>query len=232
VVAAITTIAVVLSRVLVDHRAGGAGPRVAAGQPVFSDDFATQANGWQVVSRWTAARGGGENGGYRISVPPDTNGAAADGLPTKAPAVYKVAPPNVRVEVDGRRAPSSDQHVEYGVLCRVGTKDRYIFDISDDHAKIMRVGGPQAGRNGYEILSERDITVDASARNRVRAECRNVASPPAVHLALWVNGGDVVDYTDARDPLLSGTVGVFVATTDRATSTGIAEFDNFAVSQL
>jgi hypothetical protein len=29
-----------------------------------------------------------------------------------------------------------------------------------------------------------------------------------------------------------GTVRVFVATTDRATSTGIAEFDNFAVPQL
>ena len=217
VVAVVTTIAVVLS---------------TAGQPLFSDDFATQANGWQVVSRWTAARGGLENGGYRISVPPDTDGAAADGLPTKAPAVFAVAPPNVRVEVDGRRAPSSDQHVEYGVLCRVGTKDRYIFDISDGHAKIMRVGGSRAGRNGYEILSKRDITVDASARNRVRAECTNADGQPAVHLALWVNGDHVVDYTDARDPLLSGTVGVFVATTDQATSTGSADFDDFVVSQL
>ncbi len=76
------------------------------------------------------------------------------------------------------------------------------------------------------------VTVDASARNRVRAECTNVVGQPAVHLALWLDGDGVVDYTDARDPLLSGTVGVFVATTDRATSTGVVEFDDFAGWQL
>ena len=53
-----------------------------------------------------------------------------------------------------------------------------------------------------------------------------------MYLNLYVNSQLVVEWTDDASPLPTGTVGLFVATGEKAKTAIEAEFDNFAVTQL
>jgi hypothetical protein len=91
----------------------------SANEPVlFRDDFSSRAAGWK--GDGAVAEGAGYTGGaYRISAPPVLEGSGAGSVPRKATGVWPSAPPRIRIAVEGRRLPESDQGMGYGILCRI-----------------------------------------------------------------------------------------------------------------
>jgi len=142
----------------------------------------------------------------------------------RASSVYPSAPSNIRIEVQGRRLPESDQNMSYGISCRIHGDNAYVFSISDDYASIERYGA-------YKLLKEAKIPVNANSANRLQAICTSVKGTRAVRLELWVNGKKAAEVTDADHPLPTGTVGLIVGfyQTKRVS---MAEFDNFTVSRV
>jgi hypothetical protein len=187
---------------------------------VFRDDFSSRAAGWE--NDGSKPVSGYTDGVYRISAPPSVAGGGARAVPMRAGPVYPSAPPNIRIEVDGRRLPTSDQSMEYGILCRVHGEEAYSFAISDNYAKIAKIDAK------YSRLKAAQIQVDPNKANQVKAVCTGVQGQRAVHLELWVNGRKAVETTDANNPLPAGTVGLIVGT-DNTKRASVAEFDNFVV---
>jgi TIR domain-containing protein len=188
---------------------------------IFQDDFSSQAAEWGPYDPGT---GRYANGAYQISAPPSAAGGGSGASPGKASGVYPSAPANIRIEVQGRRLPASDQSMEYGIECRVNGQNSYALVISDDYAAIEKYGGT------YKLLKETKFQVDANSANHLMAICTSVRGQQAVHLELWVNGRKAVAATDTDNPVPSGTVGLVIGT-DRTKQASVAEFDNFAVSR-
>lgn len=193
-----------------------------ANEVIFQDDFSSQASEWGPYDPGT---GRYTNGAYRISAPPSAAGGGAGASPGKASGVYPAAPPNIRIEVQGRRLPASDQSMKYGIACRIHGDNAYVLTISDNYASIEKFGT-------YKLLKENaQFQVDANSTNRLQAMCASVKGKQAVHLELWVNGRKAVETTDTDNPLPTGTVGLVVGT-DQTKRVSVAEFDNFTVSRL
>jgi len=186
---------------------------------IFRDDFSSRVSGWEDDGNKPGS--GYTNGAYRISSPPSAAGGASGGGPTKASRVYPSAPPNLRIEVEGRRLPTSDQSMDYGLLCRVNGDNAYALTISDDYAKIERFGA-------YKTLKDAGIQVNPNSTNQLQAVCTSVEGQQAVHLELWVNGQKALETTDRDSPLPTGTVGLVVGTY-KTKHASVAEFDNFVV---
>jgi hypothetical protein len=195
-----------------------------AAEVIFRDDFSGQGSGWDDAGSESTG-GHYTNDAYRISVPPAAGYSDRKSSPTKARPVYPSAPPNLRIEVDGHRLPESDQGSGYGIRCRVDGKNFYEFTITDNDATIAKAGSAIV----REVL---DLPVDANAMNRLQATCTSVEveGQRSVHLVFSVNGRVVADYTDKKDPYLTGTVGL-VVWADQAERPGVVEFDNFVVTQ-
>jgi hypothetical protein len=190
-------------------------------QVIFRDDFSTPA------SDWVAYDGLGRpmNGAYRISAPPPGDSSAGS-VPTKASRVYPVAPPDLRIQVEGRRLPTSDANMHFGMQCRLNDNgDGYIFTVSATLARISQYGA------GYEVLKNEEINIDPTSTNRLQAVCTSVEGEHAVHLELWVNGQKAAEVTDRDRPLRTGHVGLIVET-DETKRPSVAEFDNFTVTQI
>jgi TIR domain len=191
---------------------------------IFRDDFSGRASGWEDVG--SASMGGHyTDDAYRISVPP----AARDvvnraSFPAKARPVYPSAPSNLRIEVDGRRLPESNDDTGYGIQCRVDGENYYDFTITDNDATIAKA------ESGIvrEVL---ELPIDANAMNRLQATCTNVEAEGqrSVHLVFSVNDRVVAEYTDTKNPYLTGTVGLTVWTAP-AERPGLVQFDNFTVT--
>jgi hypothetical protein len=195
-----------------------------AGEVVFQDNFADRTAGWE--GDGAQAKGSGYAGGaYRISAPPKLEGSGAGSVPVKASRVYPSAPPRIRIAVQGRRLPASDQGMGLGVLCRINGADAYVLTISDSYASIEKWGR-------YKLLKEaHPPQVDPSSRNKLQAVCTGGSGRQPVHLELWVNGRKVVEATDRSAPLPPGFVGL-VVTTYQTTRASLAEFDDFVVEQV
>jgi hypothetical protein len=142
----------------------------------------------------------------------------------KASRVWPSAPPRIRIAVQGRRLPASDQGMGYGILCRINGADAYVLTISDGYASIEKWGR-------YKLLKEANPQVDSNSTNELQAVCTGGEGRQAVHLELWVNGEKVIETTDRTTPLPTGGVGL-VVTTYQTTRPSLAEFDNFAVEQV
>jgi hypothetical protein len=195
-----------------------------ANEPVlFRDNFSSRAGGWK--GDGAVAKGAGYTGGaYRISAPQVDDGGGASSAPTKESRV-RPAPPRIRIAVDGRRLPESDQEMTYGILCRINPNAAYVLTMGDGYASIDKWA------EKYRHLKDTETQVDPNVTNKLQAVCTGGQGREPVHLELWVNGEKVVEFTDTETPLPPGGVGLAVATgaTKRAS---VAEFDNFVVSQL
>jgi hypothetical protein len=195
-----------------------------ANEPVlFRDDFSSRAAGWE--GDGAVAEGAGYTGGaYRISAPPALKGSGAGSVPVKASRVWPSAPSRIRIAVEGRRLPESDQGMTYGLLCRINGTSAYVLTISDDYASIEKWGT-------YKLLKEAHPQVDPNSTNDLLAVCTGGKGREPVHLELWVNAEKVVETTDTNTPLPPGGVGLGV-TTYQTTRASVAELDNFVVEQV
>ena len=219
-VLAVAAVGVVLVLVIVAIVASSDRTPSTATGVIFQDDFSSQASEWADTDSGPM---GGEyaSGAYRISVPPPTDDRVS--LPTNASRVYPLAPPNLRIEVQGHMLPQSDNDSGYGIQCRVDGANAYEFTVTEDDATIAKTGADVLRQNTT-------LPIDPHALNRLHATCTNVEGQRAVHLVFSVNGRVLVEYTDRKDPYLVGTVGLTVWATD-AKRAGVAEFDNFVVTQ-
>jgi hypothetical protein len=189
---------------------------------IFQDNFSSKSSEWLPYQEaWT---GRYANGAYRISAPPSANGDARVSSPRRASSVYPSAPSDIRIEVQARRLPASDQNMTYGIVCRLHGDNAYVLTISDDYASIERYGD-------YKLLKEAKILVNANSANRLQAICASVKGKQAVRLELWVNGKKAAEAIDADHPLPTGTVGLVVGI-DQTKLVSMAEFDNFTVSRV
>ena len=189
---------------------------------LFRDDFSSRAAGW--AGDGAVAEGAGYAGGaYRISAPPHL-ASGAESAPMKASRVWPSAPPRIRIAVEARRLPESDQGMGYGILCRVNGNDAYVLTINNGYATIEKWGK-------YAELMKTDTQVDLYSTNELQAVCTGDSGGQEVRLELWVNGEKVVAATDTDSPLTTGGVGLAV-TTYRTTRASVAEFDNFVVDQV
>jgi hypothetical protein len=189
---------------------------------IFQDDFSSRASGWVAYDK--PEFGHYENGAYRLSYP--LSGGGAGSVPTNASRVYPSAPPDLRIQVEGRRLPASDENLRYGISCRLrDSGDGYILTMSGSSARISKYG------KEYKVLKNAEINTDSSATNQLQAVCRSVDGQQAVQLELWVNGRKAVEATDEDSPLPTGHIGLIVET-DQTTRARVAEFDNFAITQI
>ena len=189
---------------------------------IFQDNFSSKASEWLPYQEaWT---GRYANGAYRIFAPPSANGDARVSSPRRASSVYPSALSDIRIEVQARRLPASDQNMNYGIVCRLHGDNAYVLTISDDYASIERYGA-------YKLLKEANILVNANSANRLQAICASVKGKQAVRLELWVNGKKAAEAIDADHPLPTGTVGLVVGI-DQTKRVSMAEFDNFTVSRV
>jgi len=197
----------------------------SANEVIFKDDFSSGASGWVAYDKPEFGRR--KNGGYRLSYPLSDGGAGS--VPTNASRVYPSAPPDLRIQVKARRLPPSDENLHYGISCRLRDNgDGYILTVSGSSARISKYAEDP---KDYKILKNREINIDSSATNQLQAVCKSVEGQQAVHLELWVNGQKAVEATDKDNPLPTGHVGLIVET-DQTTRPRVAEFDNFAVTQI
>jgi hypothetical protein len=123
-----------------------------------------------------------------------------------------VRPARIRISVEGRRLPGSDQSMTYGILRRINGDYACVLTISDNYAAIEKWGR-------YKLLREAHSQVPMAGEAR------------QVNLELWVNGQKVGETTDTNNPLPTGGVGL-VVTTYQTTRASVAEFDNFFVEQI
>jgi hypothetical protein len=194
---------------------------------LFRDDFSGQASGWEDAG----SKPGGHyvDDAYRISVTPAAGDGAANraSFPTKARPVYPSAPSNLRIQVDGRRLPESNDDTGYGIQCRVDGENYYDFTITDNDATIAKSGTGIV----REVL---DRQIDANAMNRLQASCTNVEveGQRSVYLVFSVDDQVVAEYTDKQNPYLTGTVGLTVWTdpAEHVQQSGVVQFDNFIVT--
>jgi hypothetical protein len=169
-------------------------------------------------------------GTYRLKAAAGGNGQFAE--PTYAPHnLGGITPLNLSISVDARRITGSPQGTGYGITCRAdGRGDSYDFVINDSGAAIEKWVTDGAKNQGPPTVST--FAVSADGTNRLRATCVTSDGGHAVHLAFWVNGTMVVDWTDRSHPYTKGYLGVTTGTGASTKMTGEAEFDNFVVASF
>ena len=138
--------------------------------------------------------------------------------------MYPSAPSDIRIEVQARRLPASDQNMN--------TASCVVFMVTTPMRLQYLTIMPSIERYGaYKLLKEAKIPVNANSTNHLQAICTSVKGKQAVHLELWVNGKKAAEATDADNPLPTGTVGLIVGI-DQTKRVSMAEFDNFTVSRV
>ncbi len=198
---------------------GSPGPPI--GKVIFSDTFCTTVGGWTT--------GGGQTGGHysRCALLVYANANDVESSEPRAHAVYPTTPAGVEIDVTAHRIVGSAEGDEYGVACRAdGTG--YAFIVQSDLAEIIKYSST-TGIIGSP-LADVPAQVDMNVRNRLQATCTN--SGAGVYLVLWVNGKKLAEAVDTNNPIFSGTVGLFAATTPTTQTPTEAEFENFKVIEL
>ena len=190
---------------------------------VFRDDFCTTTGGWTLSTTQT---GGHYN---RCALHIYANGK--NDIEFSEPTTAGRLPQDITIDVTARRILGSAAGDEFGIACRAGGEEGYNFIVQANSVAIYRYSN-QTGINGRQPLAQIPAQVDMNASNQLRATCANAADGGAADLALWVNNRKLAEATDANDPLTSGTVALFTATTPDTSMATEAEFTDFAVTRL
>jgi hypothetical protein len=198
----------------------------AAGPTLFRDDFSNRDGGWPDTGSGTATHGGY----YVANTYRYWNRKALSTwwvAPTKAAAVYPVAPASVRITVTARWY-AMDDSAWLGVACRVvNDADAYLFNVTKGVAHIVKM---KNGGYDNELTSAPLKTVDLLHDAKLEADCVTINATHATRLVLRINGRQILEHTDTNEPLAAGTVGLNVEMADTARY-GEAAFDDFVVTR-
>ena len=168
---------------------------------VFEDRFSTRKAGWEVVDNATHTLGY-KNGAYEITGKQAGNHVAFSGA---GPAVS--SPDDVVIGVRARRLAGTGGN-GYGVTFRYEDSGNYYwFNITNE-------GGRSLNKlmNGRWIRlvwpRDTDGIVSPTRLNHIQVMCAEGGGGSA-RLVLWVNGKQLVDYTDEHPLKPGGRVGLF-----------------------
>ncbi len=194
---------------------------------VFSDDFSNDSSGWQSF---------GDEYGYRDGryfmraddftatvtrwVPKDDVKSFPDPVLASVTATVTEGPADAR----------------YGLLCR-GSDDRndkrnYLFVVRNDGkgAVLRKMNGEQGTK---ELVAQDSVPgFSEDGPNRLQIACEGQNDGEKIRLRLWVNGKQVIDATDADQPLGNGRVGLEVQRGGNKAQPVNVEFDDFDMSKI
>jgi hypothetical protein len=205
---------------------GGNAP-VSSGAVIFRSDFSSRANGWTVIP--DAAEGDNRNGAYYVTA--RSSGNIEIAVPQNVASLFPRALPDLSIDVTARSIGTPVQDTQYGLTCRSDDQgNRYLFSVQDKTVLIAKT--THAGNNYYynPLTPATVAPINAGAANHLRADCINTGDQRAVRLVFWVNGEKLLDVTD-KNPLATGTVGLFANFYGKKVVAAEAEFRNFIVSR-
>ncbi|MFC5746942.1 serine/threonine-protein kinase [Actinomadura rugatobispora] len=122
----------------------------------------------------------------------------------------------------------------YGLTCRgnESTSSQYGFLIRNDgKGALLR---KKAGDQGTKELDNVDTVPGFKEKgaNRLQIACEPGEGGKDIRLRLWVNGEQVIDYTDADRPLPHGWAGLFIERGGNAAQRTAVDFDDFDLSKI
>ncbi|MEU5881282.1 serine/threonine-protein kinase [Spirillospora sp. NPDC047279] len=192
----------------------------------FSDTFADTGSGWGGGS--FTSQYGYKDGKYRVET--DSTNAARGRPSPKKPGEL---PKNILVTATVTMPEGQDDAMA-GLLCRNDDKGRqYVFKVRKDGKGALLVKG--AGDLGTKNLAEPDSVPGyegKGAANKIQIACEDADGGKAARLRLWVNGDQVIDETDADQPLPPGNVGLDVSSGGNTAVKAVADFDDFDASKI
>ncbi|TDD25164.1 serine/threonine protein kinase [Actinomadura sp. KC06] len=193
----------------------------------FSDDFSNDDSGWESF---------GDEYGYRDGKfwMQTSNSTTSVGrwVPTED---VKSIPEQVLTTVTADVAQGPPDAV-FGMMCRANNTDskvtQYLFLIRNDGkgAVLRKVSGNQ----GQKELAAPDSVPGFSAKgsNKVQIACEGRNGGKEVRLRLWVNGDQVIDETDADQPLGNGWTGLAAQAGGNPAQPVSVQFDDFDMSKI
>ena len=194
---------------------------------IFRSDFSSRASGWTVIP--DAAEGDNRNGAYYVTALSSGNIEIA--VPQNVASLFPHALPDLSIDVTARSIGTPAQDTQYGLTCRSDDQgNRYLFSVQDKTVLIAKT--THAGNNYYynPLTPVTVAPINAGAANHLRADCINTGDQRAVRLIFWVNGEKLLDVTD-KNPIATGTVGLFANFYGQKVIAAEAEFRNFIVSR-
>ncbi|MFI0411218.1 serine/threonine-protein kinase [Actinomadura sp. 3N508] len=219
--AALALLAVVGFTVL---NAGGPPDNLAT---TFSDDFSNDDSGWESFGDDYRYR----DGKYWMQTSEST-GSVARWVPQDD---VKTIPDKVLATVTVEVAQGPPDAM-FGMLCRANnnnsTLTQYMFLIRNDGkgAVLRKVNGSQ----GNKELAAPDSVPGYSPKdtNKIQIACEGRNGGKEVRLRLWVNGDQVIDETDADQPLGNGWIGLELQRGGNPAQPVSARFDDFDMSKI
>ncbi|MEU8802654.1 serine/threonine-protein kinase [Spirillospora sp. NPDC048819] len=221
IVAALAVLAVVGFTVL---RPSGPPDNLAT---AFSDAFSNPDSGW---GDSYDGKYGYKQGKYRMQTDKFTAEVARWVPKDKVEDFPDPMLTSVTVAVD-QASPDS----MFGILCRANEdgKKQYMFLVRNDGkgAVLRKVNGDL----GTKDLANPDSVpgFDTEGPNKIQVACEGQEGDAAqVRLRLWVNGEQVIDKTDADQPLPNGWVALQIMRGGNAAHQIVADFDDFDMSKI
>ncbi|WUI01609.1 serine/threonine protein kinase [Spirillospora sp. NBC_00431] len=219
-------VAVVVLLVVVVRVFGTGGPpdKLAS---AFSDDFSNKDSGWQEF---------GDEYRYRDNKYwMQTSGSTASVGRWVPIEEVKNIPDPVLATVTAEVA-QGPPDATYGLVCR-GNNDssklsEYLFMIRNDGkgAVLRKVNGDQGNK---ELASPDSVPgYSADGPNKLQIACEGMDGGKEVRLRLWVNGEQVIDETDADQPLGNGWTGLEIQRGGNPAQQVSVQFDDFDMSKI
>jgi hypothetical protein len=193
---------------------------------VFSDTFQSDQSGWgggSFISQY-----GYKGGKYELETDSVTSArgrwSPKDGkeMPTRALVTAMIV------------MPAGPDDAMSGLSCRSNEdgKSQYVFKVRKDGKGALLV--KSAGDQGTKNLAAPDTApgYKKDKANKVQIACEEQDKGKKVRLRLWVNGEQVLDKTDADQPLANGKAGLDVTAGGNASVKAVADFDDFDISRI
>ncbi|MFF0524043.1 serine/threonine-protein kinase [Actinomadura nitritigenes] len=193
---------------------------------VFSDDFSSQDSGWSGGAY--TSQYGYQDGKYWLDVDNYSSSRSRD-VPKDPKDVPEKMLMTVTVTV-WQGAP--DAH--YGMACRSGDdgKQQYTFLVRHD-GKGATLRKTSAALGSKELASPDSVPGFAKkGPNKLQVACEGEDGGKKVRLRLWVNGKQVVDKTDADQPLPNGGARLQIERGGNQADKSVVGFDDFDLSKI
>jgi TIR domain len=197
-------------------------PADAQGPVLLTDDFSSDTTGWRALGP-PATSGKIVDGSYRFRLPAQPGGTGSGAFPEHAGGAYPNAPADVVIEATITRLSTSP--MDAGLMCRANEDPGYgyFLVLSQGAAEINK----SSADTPFEPLKSTPLPFDAAGPHRLKAECRDDVG--GVHLTLTVDGQQLVDVVDRRNPLTEGCVGLWMGLGDGARDAAVAQYDDVTV---
>ncbi|MFI0449487.1 serine/threonine-protein kinase [Actinomadura sp. 6N118] len=193
----------------------------------FSDTFASADSGWGGGT--FTSQYGYLQGKYRLEADSST--------PFRgrwSPKEGKDMPTRVLVTVTVTLV-AGPNDAQAGLSCRAKDQGetQYVFKVRKDGKGALLVKG--GGDMGTKNLATPDSVPGfkgKGAPNKLQIACEEQDKGKKVRLRLWVNGEQVIDATDADQPLDNGTAGLDVSAGGNTSVKAVGDFDDFDISKI